>query len=105
MVTGQDHVRHLQGDVVEPLLPEVPIRLVDHRDITAERAALAGVLALRDRRVVALWVITGWQLGASAVVADVPVAFAVENPLVPICDWSVCVQGESLSGQSCSPSA
>lgn len=84
VVAGQNHVRDFEGNVVEPLLPEVPVRLVDYRDVTAKRPALTGVFPLGQRCVVALRVVARWQLGAGAVVADIPVAFAVENTLVPV---------------------
>ena len=49
MVTGQDHVGDLGGNVVHPLLPQVPVGLVDDGDVTTLRTTLVGLLASRQR--------------------------------------------------------
>lgn len=49
VVTGQDHVGDLGGDVVHPLLPQVPVGLVDHGDVTTLRTTLVGHLARGKR--------------------------------------------------------
>lgn len=84
MVARQHHVGDLGGDVVDPLLPQVPVGLVHHRDVTALGATLVRRLARRQRRVVALGVVAGGQLRRGAIVADGPVVLAGEHATVPV---------------------
>lgn len=89
MIARQNHVWYLDADIVEPLLPEIPICLIHYRDITAERATLVRYFTRWKRRVVALWEIARRQLGACAIVADIPITFALEDARIPICGWSI----------------
>lgn len=84
MVARQHHVGDLGGDVVDPLLPQVPVGLVHDRDVAALGAALVRRLARRQRRVVALGVVARGQLRRGAVVADGPVVLAGEHAAVPV---------------------
>lgn len=59
MISRKDHVWDFEGDIVEPLLPKIPICLVDHRDVTAKRTTLVGVFTRGEGRVVALGVVAG----------------------------------------------
>ena len=49
VVTGSNHVWHLGGDVVHPLLPDIPVSLVEGSGITTPRGASSWLLALRQR--------------------------------------------------------
>jgi len=49
VVTRQDHVGDLGGDVVHPLLPQVPVGLIDDGDVTTLRTTLVRDLASGKR--------------------------------------------------------
>lgn len=80
MISRKNHIRHLSGNGVDPLLPEVPVRLVQHAHITTSGAALVGDLPMGNRDIVLSR--NGevlWQLGRGAVVADGPVVLAWQD--------------------------
>lgn len=83
VVARQDHVGHLGRDRGHPLLPEIPVGLVQGRHVAASGRALGGDLALRQRRLV-LGRDAAGQLGAGAVVADGPAARAGDDAAVPV---------------------
>lgn len=86
MVSRQNHVRHLPGDAVDPLLPKIPIRLVQHAHVAAPRTPLVGNLARRKGSLIVGRNAAG-ELAAGAVVAHWPVACAGKDAAKPV----VCV--------------
>lgn len=88
VVTWHDHVRNSGGDLVHPILPQVPVALVQDTHVATLRATLVGDLARRKRSVVLLRNGTvAWELGGGTVVAKGPVALARKNTRIPV----VCV--------------
>ena len=85
MVTRQHHVRDLSRQGIDPLLPQIPITLIQHAHIATLRAALVRDLAFGERHQVFRWdgESTG-ELGRRAVVADWPVILAREDAGVPV---------------------
>lgn len=85
VVTGQNHVRNLGGNITHPLLPQIPIRLVHGAHITTLGATLVGDFALGQGFLVLIrdGATTG-QGSAGAVVADRPVILAGQNARVPV---------------------
>lgn len=85
VVTRQDHVGNLQSDVVEPLLPEIPVGLIQHAHITTLRATLIGDFASWQGLLVLLWErTTAWKCRTGAVVADGPVVGTSQDARVPV---------------------
>lgn len=84
VVTGQNHVRQLETDIVHPLLPQIPVGLIDDAHVPSERTALVGFFTSWERCVVALWVVTRGQLTVGSIVADRPVVFARQHTIVPV---------------------
>lgn len=96
MVTGENHVRDLLGNATHPLLPQIPVGLVDGAHITTLGTTLVRDLALRQRLLVLLSDTTG-QLTARTVVANGPVRLASHNtggPIISVTDITT-VPGES----------
>jgi hypothetical protein len=85
MVTRNNHVRDLAGDVSHPLLPEVPVGFIQHTHITATRASLVrdfssgkrGLVLVRDRT-------SSGKSRAGAVIAHGPVVSAGKDTGVPV---------------------
>nr|POE86430.1 hypothetical protein CFP56_46614 [Quercus suber] len=85
VVAGDGHVGDLAGELVHPLLPQVPVGLVEHAHVAAQGPALVRDLASGQRRLV----LGGdgraaGQLGRGAVVADGPVALTRQDAGVPV---------------------
>lgn len=85
VVTGQNHVRNLGGNITHPLLPQIPVRLVQGANITTLGTTLVGDFALGQGLLVLVrdGSTTG-QGSAGAVVADRPVILAGQNARVPV---------------------
>lgn len=86
MVSRKNHVRHLHGDTVDPLLPQIPIRLIQDTHVTTTRTTLVGDLAVRERSLV-VWRHTARKLAVAAVVAYWPVTCAWQDAAIPV----ICV--------------
>lgn len=89
VVTGKNHVWHLGGDVVEPLLPEIPVGFVDDAHVTTLWTTLVGDFSRGQRHLVVVRDGSrAWEGRVGAIVADRPgiVAsqLARENAGVPI---------------------
>ena len=85
MVAREDHIRDLSSDLVHPLLPEIPVGLVQHAHIAALGAALVGDLASRKRHLVLRRNgEAAWKLGGRAIIADGPVVLAGQDARVPV---------------------
>lgn len=85
MVTRQDHVGNLESDVVEPLLPQIPVGLIQHAHITTLRATLVGDFARGQGLLVLLWQrATAGKCRTGAVVADRPVVGTSKYTRVPV---------------------
>jgi hypothetical protein len=86
VVTRQNHVRNLGGDGVHPLLPQIPVGLVQNRHITALRSTLVGDLTGRQWCVEVLSGVgrTTRKSGGAAVVTDRPGALTGQDTTVPI---------------------
>jgi hypothetical protein len=77
VVTRKDHIRHLGGDIDDPLLPEIPVGFVEDTHIAAQRATLVRDLSSGDRP-------AARELTGGAVVADGPVVCAMKDTRVPV---------------------
>lgn len=85
VVTGQNHVGNLLGDITHPLLPQIPVRLIQDANITTLRATLVGNLALGEGLLVLVGDGTAaGQSTAGTVVANGPVIFTRQNTRVPV---------------------
>jgi len=90
VVTRQDHVWKLGGDGVHPLLPKIPVGLVEDVHVTTLRTTLVGDLASGERNVNVLgWIWrTTWKGGGAAIVAHWPCVWssqiARKNSGVPV---------------------
>ena len=96
MVSGQNHVGDLLGDVAHPLLPQIPVGLVDDAHVTTLGTTLVGDLALGKRLLVLGGDDTTRQLRAGAVVADGPGVLAGHDtggPVISVTDVTA-VPGE-----------
>lgn len=85
MVTGENHVGDLPRDISQPLLPQIPVGLVEDTHIASLGTALVGDLTRWQR----LSVLIGdrpspWKLRASAIVADGPVVCTRQDTRIPI---------------------
>lgn len=103
MVTGQNHVRNLLGNATHPLLPQIPVGLVDNTHITTLGTTLVGDLASRQRLLVLIGDTAG-QLTAGAIVADGPVRLASHDtggPIISVTDVTT-VPGEGSLASSLS---
>jgi hypothetical protein len=85
VVSRHDHVWYTRRDGVHPVLPEVPVRLVDDVHVATLRATLVGNLTGREGSIV-LWRdgTTARKLGRGTVVAEWPGVLAREDARVPI---------------------
>lgn len=98
VVAGQDHVRNLVGDTAtKPLLPQIPVGLVQHAHITTKRTTLVRDLACWKGVVVCRRVVSGREGSGRAVVADWPVTLAGQDAGVPVVSVTeiTTVPGES----------
>lgn len=84
MVARQNHIWHLETDVVHPLLPQVPVGLKNHAHVSSLGYTLVWDLALGQGRFVALWVVTRRQLAVGAIIANWPVVFIGQHAIVPV---------------------
>lgn len=85
VVTGQNHVGNLLGDITHPLLPQIPVGLVQDAHITTLGTPLVGNLALGEGLLVLVGDGTAaGQSTAGAVVANGPVIFTRQNTRVPV---------------------
>ncbi len=85
VIAGQNHVRDLDGQIVDPLLPQIPVALVQHAHIASLGATLVGNLACWQRNLV----LVGHrgragQLGGCAIIADGPAILAGQDAGVPV---------------------
>lgn len=80
MVTRQDHVWNFGGQVVGPLLPQVPVGLVEDTHVTTLRSSLIGDLARWQRnQILGGNRVSAGKLGRSAIVAHRPVILARQD--------------------------
>lgn len=85
VVSWHDHVRNLRGHRIGPLLPQIPVGLVQHTHITTQWSSLAGNFACREGLEI-VFVIhhAPRELRGGTVVADRPRAFAGQDAGIPI---------------------
>lgn len=84
MITGKDHVRNLGGQRVDPLLPQIPVGLVQNTHITTLGSTLVRDFTLGQRRLVFRRNVATRELAVGAVVTDRPAVLTRQNPRVPI---------------------
>lgn len=85
MVTRHDHIGYFESDIVEPLLPEIPVGFVQDAHVTAHGTTLIRDLASGERNLILGSDDAARELRAGAIVTDGPIIkIAWEDPRVGV---------------------
>lgn len=67
MVSRDSHVWNTFSQFIHPVLPQIPVGLVDRANVTTPRTTLVGNFTSRQRLEVRLWFVTGRQKGVGSI--------------------------------------